>query len=75
MAMSKLKLIRMQRGMRQFDVALRVGISEQYLSRIECGRSKASDALLEKIATVLEVDPTQLTGKVKTAKHCTTVRK
>lgn len=65
MPVSKLKLIRMQRGIRQFDLASRVGITEQHLSRIECGRSKPTGALLARIAAVLEVNPAELEGNVE----------
>jgi transcriptional regulator with XRE-family HTH domain len=65
MALSKLKLIRMQRGIRQFDLASRVGITEQHLSRVECGRSKPTGALLAKIAAALGVDPIDLEGSVE----------
>ena len=60
MALSKIKMKRMQNGLRQFDVSKGVGISEPYLSKIETGRVVPSEDLLRKIATILGVDCEEL---------------
>ena len=74
MNISKMKLIRMQQGLRQFDVSRVVGISEPYLSKIETGRVRPSENLLQKIATVLGVDCEKLREKHH-AGHTTNVEK
>ncbi len=63
MPLTKLKLARIQSGLRQWDLAQLVGISESRLSKIETGRSKPSDPLLSKIAEALGVDAATLRGK------------
>ena len=58
--LTKVKLRRLQRGLRQWDVARQVGIGESHLSKIETGRVQPPSELLEKIATVLDVAPEDL---------------
>ena len=55
MALSKLKMVRMQRGFRQFDVARQVGISEPYMSKLETGRKMPKGDLLCRIAEIIGV--------------------
>lgn len=55
MALSKIKLVRLQKGLRQWDIARQVGVTESFVSKIETGRVRPCNKLLEKIATVLEV--------------------
>ena len=50
-----LKLIRMRKGLRQWDVAKSVGVSEAYLSKLETGRATPSPELAARIAGVLGV--------------------
>lgn len=50
----------MQKGLRQFDVAKQVDISESYLSKIETGRVLPKLEILEGIASVLGVPTAEL---------------
>jgi transcriptional regulator with XRE-family HTH domain len=72
---TKIKIARLERGLRQWDVARQVGISESYLSKIETGRVKPDPNLLEKIAIALDVPVRQIsedekhrTGRSKTSR-------
>ena len=58
--LTEFKKIRMERGLRQFDVALRTGVSESKLSKIETGRIVPDPDLVGKIAAVLDVAPEEL---------------
>lgn len=50
----------MDRGLRQADLAARVGISASYLNLIEHGRRRIGGALLARLAQELEADPAAL---------------
>jgi len=52
----ELKILRMKAGLRQYEVAARLGITQTKLSGIECGRVRPSAELLERILEVLEVE-------------------
>ncbi len=54
------KRLRLEIGLRQFDVARQVGISESKLSKIETGRVRPSEHELARLAEVLGVDPEAL---------------
>lgn len=66
MGLSRIKLVRLQRGLRQWDVARAAGVTESYLSRLETGRVEPSSELLERLAAVLGVSPQTLRGDVGT---------
>ncbi len=53
---AKVKYYRTIGGMNQTILANKLGISYQYLSRIECGKQMPSLPLLMNIAETLEVD-------------------
>ncbi len=53
-------MVRMQKGLRQWDVARRAGIAETYLSKIETGRVRPNSDVLGRIARILEVAPEAL---------------
>lgn len=57
MKLTKIKLLRMQRGIFQWEVAKKIGIPESQLSKIENGRVAPSQDLVKKIAAALEVLP------------------
>ncbi len=63
--MSRIKLVRLHRGLRQIDLSRRVGVSESYLSKIETGRVAPSDVLLVKLAEALDVDAMKLLGEAE----------
>ena len=67
MSLSKLKLVRLQRGLRQWDVAQQVGVTESQLSKIETGRIPLSPGLAEKIAYILGVVPEDIEGIISVA--------
>ena len=58
--MNKLQLARQAQGMRQADLARRVGVARPTLALIETGRRRPSAAVAAKLAEVLDVDPTWL---------------
>ncbi|WP_339107642.1 short-chain fatty acyl-CoA regulator family protein [Thioclava sp. GXIMD4216] len=51
---------RMAMGMRQAELANRIGMSAAYINLIEHNRRRVADSLLEQIAAALEVDPMAL---------------
>lgn len=53
---AKIKYYRNIEGMDQTELSEKIGISRQYLSRLECGNSKPSVDLLFRISEVLGVD-------------------
>ena len=50
----KIKALRLEKGLKQFELAKKAGISNTYLSDIEIGRTNPSLKTLEKIANALE---------------------
>jgi len=50
----ELKLRRIESGLRQYEVAARVGIAPCRLSEIETGRREADPELLQRILKVIE---------------------
>lgn len=60
MATNKLKSIRVLRGIKLKDMASKLEITPQYLSRIESGRVDIKVSMLLKIANILDVEPNEL---------------
>lgn len=60
MALTRLKILRMGKGERQWDIAKRIGISDSRYSKIENGLIVPKDELLEKIADALGVAVNEL---------------
>ncbi|BBB91437.1 MAG TPA: helix-turn-helix transcriptional regulator [Methylomusa anaerophila] len=56
----KVGVIRRNKQIKQADLAAKVGISREHLSAVENNRETPSFSLLEKIATVLGVNVTEL---------------
>ena len=52
----ELKIARIRAGLRQYEVAARVGILPNRLSEIEAGRRRPSPELLERILRVIKGD-------------------
>ena len=52
----ELKVMRMKRGLRQYEVAAMVGIAPCRLSEIETGRRQPDPELLQRIREVIEED-------------------
>ena len=50
----ELKIARIRAGLRQYELAARVGITQTKLSEIECGRVQPSRELLQRILEVLK---------------------
>ena len=59
---AKVKYYRTIGGMNQTVLAQKLGISYQYLSRIECGKQSPSFPLLVALAEELGVDLAELVG-------------
>ena len=57
MGVNRFKLARLEKGLRQIDVARAAGIGEGYVSRIETDRVNPTPALLRRIARALNVGP------------------
>lgn len=56
----KLKAERVLKGIKQMDMAQKLGITPQYLSRIESGKVDIKLSTLKKIANILEVPVSDL---------------
>jgi transcriptional regulator with XRE-family HTH domain len=54
-AISRIKLERLNRRLRQWDLAQKVGISESMLSKIETGRIVPTPSLCNALAAILNV--------------------
>jgi len=50
----QLKIMRLRAGLRQYDLAARVGIAPNRLSEIETGRHKPSDELVKRILQAIK---------------------
>lgn len=57
---NKLKAERVLKGIKQMDMAHKLGITPQYLSRIESGKVDIKLSTLKKIANILEVPVSDL---------------
>ena len=55
-----LRTLRLARGLTQPVLADKAGIEQSYLSKLENGRSKPSEEVLERLAEALEVTPEAL---------------
>ncbi len=51
-----IRLNRVARGWRQFDLAQAIGVSRERVSQIELGRSEVSPAVLKRIAVALDTE-------------------
>jgi transcriptional regulator with XRE-family HTH domain len=60
---SRIRELRMARGVRQADLAKEAGISPSYLNLIEHNRRRIGGALLGRIAAILQADRSALTGE------------
>lgn len=58
--MNKLKSVRVLKGVKQMEMAQKLGITPQYLSRIESGKVDIKLSTLKKIADILEVSISEL---------------
>jgi len=47
-------------GLKQWQIARRLNISETYLSRILLGKAQPSERFVKKIAVVLQIEPKSL---------------
>ena len=58
--LTEFKKVHLERGLRQFEVALRIGMSQSKLSKIETGQMVPDPELVGRIAAVLDVAPEDL---------------
>lgn len=66
---AKIKYYRTIRGMNQMMLAARLGISYQYLSRIERGKQSPSFQLLVELAEELDVDIAELVSNKEARRY------
>lgn len=59
---SKLKTIRLKKGMKQVDVAEKAGIDSNYYSRVERGEAIPTVITLKKILSALKVKSSEVLG-------------
>jgi transcriptional regulator with XRE-family HTH domain len=55
--LNRFKRARLEKGLRQIDIARAAGIGEGYVSRIETGRVEPGPDLVRRIAQALNIDP------------------
>lgn len=60
MSLSKMKLIRMKKGLKQNQVAKLLGVTKSYLSMIENNSVKPTDEILIKLSKIYEVHAKEL---------------
>jgi len=60
----EIKIARIRAGVRAYELAHRVGLSESALSRIETGRKQASPELAERISEALSTAGSPATNEV-----------
>jgi transcriptional regulator with XRE-family HTH domain len=56
-----LKELRRERGLTQKQLAIRAGVSQQFISRIESNRVNVGPKTVRRLASALEMDPLELT--------------
>ncbi len=69
MLQENIKNFRKERGLTQEELAIRVNVVRQTVSKWEKGQSVADADLLQKIAEVLEVSVSQLLGQDREMEH------
>lgn len=69
MLQENIKKFRKERGLTQEELAIRVNVVRQTVSKWEKGQSVPDAELLQKIAEVLEVTVSQLLGEEKEMEH------
>ena len=57
---ARIQELRKQRALKQAELAEILNIDAKHISKIECGRCFPSFELLDKIASVLDVEPAEL---------------
>ncbi len=50
----ELKILRIRAGLRQYELAEQLGITQTKLSEIECGRAQVSTELLKRILGIIQ---------------------
>jgi transcriptional regulator with XRE-family HTH domain len=50
----ELKITRLRAGLKQYELAAKVGITQTKLSEIECGRLQPSPELLQRVLEAIE---------------------
>jgi transcriptional regulator with XRE-family HTH domain len=66
---AEIKKARADKQWKQQDLQAATGISQTYLSKIECGKADPSFSVVQRIATALEVSLDQLGKNEKEAEH------
>jgi len=55
-----LKVLRMKKGLTQFQLAEKLNVHEKHICKVETGKQNVTLKTLEKIAKALEVEPSVL---------------
>lgn len=50
----ELKVLRLRAGLRQYELAAQLGITQTKLSKIECGRAQPSTELLQRMLGIIQ---------------------
>lgn len=66
-ALSRLAYWRLLRGLKQYELAAKVGIHPALLSLWETGRRRIPEHVLQRLAEVLQVAPEELQGVIEDA--------
>lgn len=64
-----IKTYRVRRKLKQLQLAELVGVTDQHISHVECGRTKVSLSTLLKISQALSVDIYALLGSNAVSQH------
>ena len=58
--LTQLKIIRMQKGLKQYDVASVLGLDQSYLSKLENKQAVLTPELLKKLSEYYKVEQNEL---------------
>jgi len=64
-SITRFKIARMQAGLRQLDLAKALQVSENQITKWETGRGIPPEELLEPLAIVLHISPSEITDIFK----------
>ncbi|WP_231122880.1 helix-turn-helix domain-containing protein [Limosilactobacillus reuteri] len=59
---NRLRALRLERGLRQVDLANKIGVSNSFISTIECKKAEPNLETWEKLANFFHVSPQYLVG-------------
>ena len=65
----KLKQLRKRKGLSQYELADKLGVSKSYISHLECGRRQMGLDLLKKYAGVMSMRPEEILNALELTQH------